>query len=33
LHFLNKKKNHAIAREDAQLKDMEIGRMMEKLHK
>ena len=25
------KKNHAIAREDAQLKDIEIGRMMEKL--
>jgi len=27
------KKNHAIAKEDAQLKDIEIGRMMEKLHK
>ena len=27
------KKNHAITREDVQLKDIEIGRMMEKLHK
>ena len=25
------KKNHAITREDMQLKDIEIGRMMEKL--
>ena len=31
LHF--EKKNHAISREDMQLKDIEIGRMMEKLHK
>ena len=27
------KKNHAITREDVQAKDLEIGRMMEKLHK
>ena len=27
------KKNHAITREDVQLKDLEIGRMMEKLNK
>ena len=27
------KKNHAITREDVQLKDMEIGRMMDKLNK
>ena len=26
------KKNHAITREDVQAKDLEIGRMMEKLH-
>ena len=26
-------KNHAITREDVQAKDLEIGRMMEKLHK
>ena len=27
------KKNHAITREDVQAKDLEIGRMMEKLNK
>ena len=27
------KKNHAIAKEDAQLKDLEIGRMMNKIKK
>ena len=27
------KKNHAITREDVQAKGLEIGRMMEKLHK